>query len=144
MINSVQESALTLTSNSSSIPFNTDVVRTNSANCCGWLSHSTGSSIYQITKGGLYEISYNANITSATAGVVGLTLRNNGEQMVGSEGDSVVATANQFDNIGGTRLLRVCGNGTASITLGSVATINGVATQIPIVKNVSFIIEKLA
>lgn len=42
MINSVQETALTLASNTDNISFSSDVVRTRSANCVcnGWLNHS--------------------------------------------------------------------------------------------------------
>ena len=77
MINSVQETAITLASNTSNIPFSTDVVRTRSANCCGWLNHSAGSTQYQITMPGLYEARFNANITSATAGDVALGIKSN-------------------------------------------------------------------
>ena len=57
MINSVQETALTLASNTANIPFSSDVVRTRSANCCGgWLNHSIGSTQYQLIEPGIYEI----------------------------------------------------------------------------------------
>ena len=64
MINSVQETPLVLTSNTSNIFFENDGVRTRNANCCGFLNHSEGSSLYQLTKEGIYEVSVNANITS--------------------------------------------------------------------------------
>ena len=37
MIQSVLEPITTLTSNSATVPFANDDVRTRSANCCGWL-----------------------------------------------------------------------------------------------------------
>lgn len=76
MIESVQELPITLTSNSAAITFSTDTIRTRSANCCngGWLQHSQGSPLYQILDGGYYEVEFNTNISSATAGIVAVGL----------------------------------------------------------------------
>lgn len=54
-----------------------------------------------------------------------------------------VATANTYSNVSANRLIRVCGNGSITITVGSLANVGATATQIPIVKNSSFIIKKL-
>ena len=78
MIESILEMITALTSNTSAIAFTNDDIRTRSANCCGWLQHSEGSPLYKILKGGLYEISFNANVTSATAGTVALGLYQDG------------------------------------------------------------------
>ena len=139
MINSVQETPLVLTSNTSNIFFENDVVRTRNANCCGFLNHSEGSSLYQLTKEGIY-----ANITSATAGVVALAIKQNGEQLQGSEMDSEVTTAGTYNNVAATRLVRVCCNASITLTVGSISAVDGVATQVPTVKNVSLIIKKVA
>jgi hypothetical protein len=146
MINSVQEIALTLASNSANIPFSTDVVRTRSANCVcnGWLNHSTGSTQYQITEPGIYEILFNTNVTSATVGQTALSIKANGETLSGTEMDYTIATANVYSSVSANRLIRVCGNGSTTITVGSVATVGGTDTQIPIVKNSSLIIKKIA
>ena len=145
MINSVQEIALTLASNSANIPFASDVVRTRSANCCGgWLNHSAGSTQYQITEPGIYEIMFNTNVTSATAGLTALGIKANGELLSGTEMDYTVATANTFANVSANRLIRICGNGSTTITVGSIANVGATATQIPIVKNGSLIIKKVA
>lgn len=144
MINSVQETALTLASNTSNIPFSSDVVRTRSANCCGgWLNHSAGSTQYQITEPGIYEIMFNTNVTSETAGVTGLGIKANGELLSGTEMDYTVATANTYASVSANRLIRICGNGSTTITIGSLSTVNATATQIPIVKNSSLIIKKI-
>lgn len=144
MINSVQETALTLASNTSNIPFYSDVVRTRSANCCGgWLNHSAGSTQYQITEPGIYEIMFNTNVTSETAGVTGLGIKANGELLSGTEMDYTVATANTYASVSANRLIRICGNGSTTITVGSLSTVNATATQIPIVKNSSLIIKKI-
>lgn len=143
MINSVQETALTLASDTANIPFASDVVRTRSANCCGWLNHSAGSTQYQITKPGVYEIMFNTNVTSATAGITGLGIKANGELLSGTEMDYTVATANTYGNVSANRLIRVCGNGSTTITVGSIPTVDTTATQIPAVKNASLIIKRI-
>lgn len=146
MINSVQETALTLASNSANIPFSIDVVRTRSANCVcnGWLNHSVGSTQYQITEPGIYEILFNTNVTSDTAGQTSLAIKSNGETLSGTEMDYTVVTANTYSNVSANRLIRVCGNGSTTITVGSIPTVGATATQIPIVKNSSLIIKKIA
>lgn len=146
MINSVQETALTLASNSANIPFSIDVVRTRSANCVcnGWLNHSAGSTQYQITEPGIYEILFNTNVTSDTAGQTSLAIKSNGETLSGTEMDYTVVTANTYSNVSANRLIRVCGNGSTTITVGSIPTVGTTATQIPIVKNSSLIIKKIA
>ena len=79
MIESVQELPIVLTNNSAAITFSADDVRTRSANCCGngWLQHQQGSPLYQLLDGGYYEITFNTNISSATAGIVALGLYQN-------------------------------------------------------------------
>lgn len=144
MINSVQETALTLESNTSNITFSSDVVRTRSANCCGFLNHSLGSTQYQITEPGIYEIIFNTNVTSATVGVVALGIKANGELLSGTEMDYTVATANAYNSVSSSRLVRLCGNSSMTITVGSLATVGGTATQIPVIKNASLIIKKVA
>lgn len=146
MINSVQETALTLASNSSNIPFSSDVVRTRSANCVcgGWLNHSAGSTQYQITEPGIYEIMFNTNVTSATAGQTALAIKSNGETLSGTEMDYTVATANVYANVSANRLIRVCGNGSTTITVGSIPSVGAVVTEIPAIKNASLIIKKIA
>lgn len=144
MINSVQETALTLASNTSNITFGSDVVRTRSANCCGFLNHSIGSTQYQITEPGIYEIMFNTNVTSATAGVVALGIKANGELLSGTEMDYTVATANAYNSVSSSRLVRLCGNSSMTITVGSLANSGATATQIPIIKNASLIIKKVA
>lgn len=143
-INSVQETALTLASNSDNIAFSSDVVRTRSANCCGWLNHTLGSTQYQITQPGIYEIQFNTNVSSALAGQVALGIKANGELLSGTEMDFTVATDNVFGNVSANRQIRICCNGSTTITVGSLPTIGATTTQIPIVKNASLIIKKIS
>lgn len=143
-INSVQEPTLVLASNTANISFASDVVRTRSANCCGWLNHAVGSSQYQITEPGIYEILFNTNVTSATVGQTALAIKANGEPLSGTEMDYTVVTANTFANVSANRQIRVCENGSTTITVGSIPAVGAVATQIPTIKNASLIIKKIA
>lgn len=143
-INSVQENALTLASNTANISFSSDVVRTRSANCCGWLNHGVGGTQYQITAPGIYEIQFNTNVTSATAGNVALSIKSNGEVLSGTEMDYTVTTASAYGNVSANRKIRICGSGSTTITVGSLPTIESTATQIPIIKNASLIITRVA
>ena len=151
MIQSVQEQELVLTSNTSPITFADTDLRTASANCFnGWLNHNEGSATFNILGGGIYQIDFNTNISSATAGVVGLAIFADGVKLAGSEMNSVVATANQYDNVSTSKKIRVCGRGSVSITIASVPTISSgtpvvtTDTQIPIIKNTNISISRLA
>lgn len=137
MINSVNEAVQTVNANGN-VLFVADVIRTRSATCCGWLQYSAGSGIFQLTRPGIYKIDFNANITSATVGALALAFKANGEQMTGTEMDVTVATANAYQNVSASRLVRVCGNGSTTITIGNVGTL---AT---LIKNANIIIEKIA
>lgn len=126
MIESILEAITALASNIASIIFPTDSIRTRSANCCGWLQHNEGSPIYKILEGGLYEVSFNANVTSATAGT--------------------------YYNVSFDKLLKICCRGDATITVGSVSSVltgaatpgTATATQIPVIQNANFSIIKKA
>ena len=150
MIQSVLEPITTLTSNSSPITFTDDDVRSRRANCCGWLQHSEGSPIYKILEGGLYEVSFNANVTSATAGTVALGLFQDGILIPGTTVIAGVATAGDYYNVSFDKLIKICCRGDASLTIASVpnvltgATLPGtpVVTEIPVVQNANLIITK--
>ena len=148
MIQAVQEQQLTLVSNAATLTFADTDLRTQSANCFnGWLNHNEGSAQFNIVAGGIYEITFNANVTSATAGNVALAIFANGSQLAGTEMDTPV-TIGVFTNIANTKKIRVCTRGNATITIQSVPNItyNGTttATQIPIIKNANISIERLS
>lgn len=99
MIQSVQEQELILTSNTAPITFSDTDVRTASANCFnGWLNHNEGSATFNIVAGGLYEIDFNANVTSDAAGVVGFGIFTDGVKLNGGEANAVT-TAGDYTNI---------------------------------------------
>ena len=150
MIQSVLEPITVLTSNTSTITFTDDDVRSRRANCCGWLQHSEGSPIYKILEGGIYEVSFNANVTSATAGTVALGLFQDGILIPGTTALAEVATAGDYYNVSFDKLIKICCRGDASLTIASVpnvltgATLPGtpVVTEIPVVQNANLIITK--
>ena len=148
MIQSVQEQELVLTSNTSPITFADTDLRTASANCFnGWLNHNEGSATFNIVAGGIYEIDFNAIVTSATAGNVGLAIFTDGTQLAGSEMDTPV-TVGIFTNVSTKKYIRVCGRGSVSVTIASVPSITydgtTTATQIPIIKNANISIKRYA
>ena len=148
MIQSVQELPLTLTSNSATISFLNDDVRTRKANCYNWLQHSENSPIFKILDGGLYEVSFNANVTSATAGTVALGLYQDGVLLQGTTVIAEVATAGDYYNVSFDKLIKICCRGDASLTVASVPSVltgvtpTATATEIPIVQNANFNIIK--
>ena len=93
VIQSVQERPVTLTNNTAPITFTNDDVRSRSAGCCGWLCHQEGSPLYQLLDGGYYRVSFNTNVSSATAGIVALALYENGIIVPGTTVASTLAAA---------------------------------------------------
>ena len=149
MIESVQEQELVLSSNTAPITFADTDLRTASANCFnGWLNHNEGSATFNIVAGGIYEINFNANVTSASVGMVGLAIYVDGVKLNGAEVDEIVATAGEYSNVSMTKYIRVCGRGNATITINSVPTITydttTTDTEIPIVKNANISIKRYA
>jgi len=153
MIESVQESPLTLTNNSSAITFSTDTIRTRSAcqnNCNGWLCHNQGNPLYQIVKGGYYQIDFNTNISSATAGSVALGLYQDGVLIPGSTITTEISTAGVPENISFSKVIEVCCRADANIVVASIPSVlnlsTGVAieTETPIIQSANLIIEKLS
>jgi len=153
IIQAIQEPEIALTSNTANVPFSITDLRTNSAiNCRGWMNHNEGSSLFSILEGGLYEVTFNANVTSNTAGSVALTLLADRTQVAGTEMGAVITTAGDWKNISFDKKIRVCCKGTVNLAITSLPTVtfsgSGTPvvtdTQIPIIKNANFNIERLA
>lgn len=152
-IQAVQEQEVTLTSNTASVPFAVTDLRTRSAmNCCGFINHNEGSALFSILEGGVYEVTFNANVTSNTEGTVALALLADGVQVPGTEMDAVIAAAGDFENISFDKKIKVCCKGTVNLAITSLPTVvfNGGAepevtdTEIPIVKNAEINITRLS
>ena len=149
MIQSVQEQELILTSNIAPITFAYTDLRTASANCFnGWLNHNEGSAQFNLVAGGIYEINFDANISSATDGIVGLAIYADGVKLNGAEANAVVAAPGDYSDVSISKYIRVCGRGSVTLTVQSVPSIifNGTATdtEIPIIKNANISIKRYA
>jgi len=153
VIQAVQEPEITLTSNTASVPFAVTDLRTRSAmNCCGFINHNEGSALFSILDGGVYEVTFNGNITSNTAGQVAVGLFADGVLVPGTEMDAAIATAGEFENISFDKKIKVCCKGTVNLAITSLPTIvySGGAepvvtdTQIPILKNAEISITRLS
>lgn len=150
MIQSFINTTTPLTSNSASVVFQKDCIRTNS--CCGcksWLCHTEGSSNYEIVDGGIYKINFNATVSSATAGVIAFALFNNGEQIPGTLMAETISTAGDYANIGINKEIRVCCKGNANISVRAVPSVptatapaTPITTQIPIIGNANLVIDR--
>lgn len=148
MIESVQELPLTLSSNSANVSFLTDDNRTRSASCCGWLQHNQGSPLYTILEGGSYLVTFNANVTSATAGAVALGLYQDGVLVPGSTVITTVTTAGDYENVAFSKTINVCCRGNANLTIASVPSVLtgttpvATVTQVPTLQNANFSITR--
>lgn len=154
MIQSILEPITTLSSNSGVVTFTNDDVRTRSANCyCnGWLQHTEGSPIYKILDGGLYEVSFNANVTSSVAGAIALGLYQDGVLVPGTTVIAQITTTGDYVNVSFDKLLKICCRGDATLTVQSVPSIltgattpgTTTVTEAPVVQNANFSIIKKA
>ena len=152
VIQSVQERPVTLTNNTAPITFTNDDVRSRSAGCCGWLCHQEGSPLYQLLDGGYYRVSFNTNVSSATAGIVALGLYENGIIVPGTTVASTLAAAGDVENVSFDKIIRVCCRGNTTLSVGSVSSVPdftdltapGVDTQTPIIANSNLIVERLS
>ena len=149
MIQSVQEQELILTSNTAAITFADTDLRTGSANCFnGWLNHNEGSAQFNLVAGGIYEIDFNANVTSATPGTIALGIFTDGVKVNGGEANTVIAAAGDYENVSIKKYIRVCGRGNVTVSINSVPAITYddviTDTEIPIIKNANISIRRYA
>ena len=122
MIQSFLNTLTPLVSNTSSVVFDEDCIRTRSCQGNGWLCHNRGSANYDIVCGGLYEIDFNATVSSAEAGTVALALFNNGE-IIPSTIMAENVLADEYANIGINKKIKVCCNGDANISVRAISTV---------------------
>lgn len=140
MIESINEAQQSVSTNAN-VLFANDVIRTRSATCCGFLEHEEGSGLFTLSKNGIYEVLFGANITSATANdVLGLVITSNGEELTGTQMDYTVATASVNQGVSARRLVRVC-NGSKTIAIKNNSTTN---TTPLLVETANIIIKKIA
>ena len=152
MIQSVLDPITVLSSNTSTIPFSIDDIRTRSASCAGWLQHSEGTPIYKILEGGLYKVSFNTNVTSSVAGTVALGLYDDGVLVPGTTVLAQIATAGDYVNVSFDKLLKICCRGNATLTVASVPSVltgaatpgTATVTEVPTIQNANLSIIKKA
>ena len=143
MIQSTLEPISTLTSNSATVTFNNDDVRTRSANCCNWLQHNESSPIYKILTGGLYEVSFNANVTSSVVGTIALGLFQDGVLLPGTQMIAQIETTGDYVNVSFDKILKICCRGDATLTIASIPSIltgdeapgETTITEVPVIQN---------
>ena len=150
MIQSYINEITNLTSNTSSVQFDEDCIRTGSCQGNGWLCHNRGSANYDIVCGGLYEIDFNATVSSATAGVVAFGLFNNGELIPGTLMGETLAAADDYANIGINKKIKVCCNGDANISVRAIPVVptptdptTPIDTVVPIIASANFSITRI-
>ncbi len=153
MIQSVQELPLILATNTSDITFSNDELRTRSATCNGWLNHTEGTSQYTILGNGncncanVYDVKFNANVTSAEAGAIEIGLKENGTAVVAASANAVITTPGDYVNISFEKRIRLCPRENVTLTVGSIPAVSGVIpaveTVAPTIKNANIIIEKV-
>jgi len=152
MLQAIQVTPEILTSNIDNINFDTVDLRSRTANCCGWLQYMPGGSDFTIIGGGLFEVSFNANVSSETAGLVSLALKTaTGTDVEGTEMVAEITTSGNYVNISFTKLLKICPRVNTTIAIGSLpstitgtTTLTNTETQIPVVKDANLIIRKVA
>ena len=149
MIQALQITPEILTSNTDNLNFDEVDLRSRTANCCGWLQYMNGGSDFTIIGGGTFEVSFNANVTSETAGQVALALKTaTGTDVEGTEMDVDVTTAGVYSNVSFNKIIRVCPRVNTTLAVGSLPAVSGVTpavvTQIPTIKDANLIIRKIS
>lgn len=144
MINSVNVPTQVVNSQSN-ILFNNDRVRTRRGETCngGWLFHDLGSGQFTLTNDkkcgcDVFEIQFNANVSSTTPGDLVFVIQNNGEAIGGTEMDYTVATANAFGNISSSTLIKIPSGASATVTVKNISLTSSN------VKDANIIIKKIA
>lgn len=155
MIQSYINTITPLTSNTDSIAFQTDCIRTRSSTCCGWLNHSQGSPNYEILSNGknnaMFEIDFDATVSSAEAGVLAFGIYKDGVLMPGTLTAVTLDASDDYETISINKNFIVCCRGNADIDVRSVPAVptpttptTPVTTQIPIIVSANLSIERIA
>ena len=115
------------------------VTRSSMDGCFGWLNYNENSGIFQITKPGIYNITFNANVAPTVAGVITVNITNSGDNIIGGEMVTPGATADEFENISTNILYRVACNAGTTITIKNNTETNPIQ-----VSNPSLVIDRVA
>ena len=121
----------------------TDRVRGRRGDACngGWLVHDAGSGQFVLVNNScgcdVFEIQFNTNLTSATVGSLALVLQANGEAIGGTEMDYTPASANVYESVSASTLVKVPRG--ASLTI----TVKNISASSVLVKDANIIIQKI-
>ena len=143
MISSVNVPAQTVLTQGT-ILFSTDRVRSRRGDACngGWLVHDAGSGQFTLVNNGcgcdVFEVQFNTNLTSATTGSLALVIQANGEAIGGTEMDYTPATANVYESVSASTLVKVAQGASVTITVKNIS-----ATSV-LVKDANIIVKKVA
>lgn len=138
MLNSIGVITQSVVANGN-ILFMTDRVKTGSCGCCGAIQHEAGSGLFTLAKAGIYEVSFNANVSSSTVGATALVIKSNGEAIGGTEMDYTAATISTYQSVSANTLIKVCPNTSKTISVANAST-----TLPVLVKDANIIIKRLA
>lgn len=148
MIQSEINTPVTLTSNTDFVRFQEDITSSCRVRCQngGWLNHNEGNPLYQITKGGDYEVEVSGTYTSATAGAISLALYENGVVDNSTIQATTLATPNDLETFKISKVISSCNVG-ETIAIGSIPSVNNgtdtpVLTETPIVTNANLTIKR--
>ena len=154
MIQTIINEPEVLTSNTSSIVFDTTDIRTRCAFCCngGWLDYQNGNPIFKLFGNGYtgyYNVNFSASISSATAGVVAIGLYEDGILIPDTVRAVTIDAADDYETISFNKKIRVCPRGTTNITVASVPSVptptdvtTPITTETPIITNATFNIAR--
>ena len=140
MINAVSTNPAQTVNAGANVLFDGTNVRTNSCRSCqGWLNFSTlNSGIFEITKAGIYEIHFNANVSPTVAGQITVNITNAGENIIGGEMQTAGTTPDTFENIAAEILVQVPCN------CCDIFTVKNNTAEPVVFNNPSLTIERLA
>lgn len=141
MINSIYEEQQEVLVNDN-VLFDDDVVRTRCFSCCNGFEHEEGSGLFTISKCGVYEVLFRANITSETPGdILRFAIATDGEALPGTQMEYEVEVADVLMGIESHRLIKVCNNASKTI---SIKNNSEMLTTPALVENANIIIKKIA
>jgi hypothetical protein len=154
MIQTIINEPEVLTSNTSSIVFDTTDIRTRCAFCCngGWLDYQNGNPIFKLFGNGYtgyYNVNFSASVSSATAGVVAIGLYEDGILIPDTVRAVTIDAADDYETISFNKKIKVCPRGTTNITVASVPSVptptdvtTPITTETPIITNSTFNIAR--
>ena len=121
--------------------FNGFNVRTKNCNSCqGWLNFNGASSgLFEITKAGIYQITFSANVAPTVAGQITLNITNAGENIVGGQMQTPGTTVDVFENVSKTILVTVPCECCETFAVKNTTPTNPIEVSDP-----SIVIERLA